>query len=357
MKLPLPSVPVFCVVLLATSAVPAQPVKPPNVILRGWGVTTGTDGAPDTSGGRTGATVDLQVQFEYNSAQLTPQAVGQLEALAQALSDPSVASNRFRVEGHTDSDGSAAYNQALSERRAQAVKTFLVEHGVDASRLQARGFGESKPIADESTPEGKALDRRVAVANLGKTGGAAAAKEKPPAETQPQPVAQGAAEKKSKQPPASKPRVQVVVQYERNGQKDEVKAGTVLRPVDNYNVSFTPAARSYVYVLQFDAQGTASIVFPNKEFSATVNPVVAQRSYVVPSDGRWLRLKETPGDEEIVVLASGEEIDDPRGVAQTVRRGTGGGQRGVEPYAVKDEPVVVPADLFSYRLPYKTQLP
>jgi outer membrane protein OmpA-like peptidoglycan-associated protein len=340
----------FCVAILAVGIAAAQPVKPPRQILRGLGVEEGATSAPANSGGRTGATVDLQVQFEYNSAQLTPQAVAQLEALAQALTDPSVSSNRFRIEGHTDADGSAAYNQTLSERRAQAVKQFLIEHGVGAPRLQARGFGESKPIADENTAEGKALDRRVAVVNLGKIAGPATAKDKPVDEAKPpQPVA----ETKAKHQAKSKPTVDVVVQYERNGQKQQVKPGTVLRPVDNFNVSFTPTARSYVYVFKFDTQGSPSIVFPNKEYSATVNPVVPQRSYVVPSDGRWLRLTETPGEEEIVVLASGDEIDDPRAVAQAVRHGT----RGMEPYAVTDKPLVMPADLFSYRLPYKTQLP
>ena len=66
------------------------------------------------------------------------------------------------IEGHTDSDGAAAYNQGLSERRAQAVYEYLInEAGIDASRLSWAGFGESQPIADNDTDAGKQRNRRV----------------------------------------------------------------------------------------------------------------------------------------------------------------------------------------------------
>jgi OOP family OmpA-OmpF porin len=65
------------------------------------------------------------------------------------------------VEGHTDSTGADAYNQALSERRANAVLKYLVDAGVPAARLSARGFGESEPVADNDTAEGRAQNRRV----------------------------------------------------------------------------------------------------------------------------------------------------------------------------------------------------
>ena len=69
----------------------------------------------------------------------------------------------FSIEGHTDSDGKDAANQKLSEDRAAAVKNYLVEHGISASRLSSVGFGESKPIATNKTAAGKALNRRVEV--------------------------------------------------------------------------------------------------------------------------------------------------------------------------------------------------
>jgi len=71
--------------------------------------------------------------------------------------------SRFILEGHTDSDGSNALNQTLSENRAAAVKTWLVENGIAADRLRSVGFGETKPIASNKTAKGKAQNRRVEV--------------------------------------------------------------------------------------------------------------------------------------------------------------------------------------------------
>ena len=70
---------------------------------------------------------------------------------------------RVSVEGHTDSVGSVAYNQTLSERRAKTVRDYLVSQGIDASRITTRGFGKSKPIASNDTAEGRAENRRVEI--------------------------------------------------------------------------------------------------------------------------------------------------------------------------------------------------
>ena len=70
---------------------------------------------------------------------------------------------RFMLEGHTDSDGSNALNQTLSENRAAAVKNYLIENGIDSSRLRSTGFGETKPIDSNKTAKGKANNRRVEV--------------------------------------------------------------------------------------------------------------------------------------------------------------------------------------------------
>ena len=73
---------------------------------------------------------------------------------------------KLRVEGHTDNQGSAASNQVLSEKRAQAVIAWLVAHGVDAARLKAQGYGQTKPVADNSSDDGRAKNRRVELAKL-----------------------------------------------------------------------------------------------------------------------------------------------------------------------------------------------
>jgi outer membrane protein OmpA-like peptidoglycan-associated protein len=65
------------------------------------------------------------------------------------------------IEGHTDAQGQAERNLDLSQRRANSVKTWLVAHGVDDARLDAKGFGQTKPIADNRTSQGRAQNRRV----------------------------------------------------------------------------------------------------------------------------------------------------------------------------------------------------
>jgi outer membrane protein OmpA-like peptidoglycan-associated protein len=99
------------------------------------------------------------VQFDFDSAEIRPEAEVILDEAARVLRE----NRKVRVEiaGHTDSTGPEAYNQALSERRAASVKDYLVAQGVDADRLSAVGFGESQPVADNGTRDGRAQNRRV----------------------------------------------------------------------------------------------------------------------------------------------------------------------------------------------------
>ena len=106
-----------------------------------------------------------KVQFEYNSAQLTAEAKVVLQRVAEALKSGELQSYKYRIEGHTDSRGRADYNMLLSERRAEAVKNFLVQAGVDPSRLSATGKGEEVPY-DKEHPD-SSVNRRVEVVNLG----------------------------------------------------------------------------------------------------------------------------------------------------------------------------------------------
>jgi outer membrane protein OmpA-like peptidoglycan-associated protein len=86
-----------------------------------------------------------------------------LEQLAALLSK-SPALN-IEVQGHTDNVGAAAYNQSLSEKRAQSVMAWLTEHKIAAARLTSKGYGDSRPIADNKTDEGRAKNRRVEIAD------------------------------------------------------------------------------------------------------------------------------------------------------------------------------------------------
>ena len=96
--------------------------------------------------------------FPFGSAQLLSTSEPELERVLKALHGTG---NRYEIAGHTDNVGSAEANQLLSERRAAAVRDWLVEHGCAAERLTIRGYGESEPIADNSTAEGRTQNRRV----------------------------------------------------------------------------------------------------------------------------------------------------------------------------------------------------
>jgi OOP family OmpA-OmpF porin len=99
--------------------------------------------------------------FAFDSSALTPEATAALAPTVESLGkDPSL---RVRIEGYTDNVGTAAYNQALSQRRADSVKRYLVSRGIAASRMDTVGYGLTRPIADNDTAEGRAKNRRVEV--------------------------------------------------------------------------------------------------------------------------------------------------------------------------------------------------
>ncbi len=100
------------------------------------------------------------VYFETNKAVIKQRSYNLLDQVAHILNaHPEIA--KCRVEGHTDSRGGDQYNQDLSERRANAVREFLIEHGVESSRLTSEGYGETKPIASNKTKAGRQKNRRV----------------------------------------------------------------------------------------------------------------------------------------------------------------------------------------------------
>jgi outer membrane protein OmpA-like peptidoglycan-associated protein len=105
--------------------------------------------------------VDLYgVYFDSGKDRFTPASLPTLNALF-ALIQTRPTSERFEIAGHTDSDGSAAFNQDLSERRASTVIAWLVEQGVAPDRLRSRGYGLTRPVAPNDTAGGKSLNRRV----------------------------------------------------------------------------------------------------------------------------------------------------------------------------------------------------
>jgi OOP family OmpA-OmpF porin len=104
------------------------------------------------------------IHFETAKATILPDSETVLAEVAKMLQQNSDV--KVRIEGHTDNVGSAAANQTLSEKRAQAVVAWLSSHGIESSRLQAKGWGASKPVDDNATEDGRAKNRRVELVKI-----------------------------------------------------------------------------------------------------------------------------------------------------------------------------------------------
>ena len=101
-----------------------------------------------------------QIQFDQGKSTIRNESFALMEEIAKAMKDNDKI-KKVLVEGHTSSDGDAAVNMKLSDERAKAVLKGLVDRGVDAKRLTAKGFGITKPIGDNSDPAGRVKNRRV----------------------------------------------------------------------------------------------------------------------------------------------------------------------------------------------------
>jgi outer membrane protein OmpA-like peptidoglycan-associated protein len=109
--------------------------------------------------------IDLEIKFEFNSAQISRVVMADMEALGKALSAPALKGSSIVLAGHTDAVGSEDFNQDLSERRADAVKTFLIEkYGLAAENLVTAGYGKTR-LKDKDRPRA-AENRRVEIVNM-----------------------------------------------------------------------------------------------------------------------------------------------------------------------------------------------
>jgi outer membrane protein OmpA-like peptidoglycan-associated protein len=109
--------------------------------------------------------IDLDIQFDYNSADIRTTSLPSVEALGQALSNPNLKGSTVIVAGHTDAIGGEAFNQGLSERRADTIKNYLVDKfGIPGSDLVTVGYGKDRP-KDPNAPMDP-INRRVQVVNM-----------------------------------------------------------------------------------------------------------------------------------------------------------------------------------------------
>lgn len=169
-----------------TPAAGEQPAENPDEKPRTRGLSLGTGGATEpaapppasastpaaattataTAKPKTAPRISFQVEFAFNSAELTPKATGILDELGRALTSPDLAAYRFQLTGHTDGVGNPDYNLALSKRRAASVRDYLTRSfGVSPNRLVAIGRG-SQQLLDPANPASDA-NRRVEIVNLG----------------------------------------------------------------------------------------------------------------------------------------------------------------------------------------------
>ena len=149
----------------APAAAPPPPPPPAPVDSDGDGVPDNVDKCPGTAAGvkvdSVGCPLEqtLKLLFDFDSAELRPESITELERVVKFMGDVPFA--KALIEGHTDSVGSDDYNMKLSDRRAKAVFDYLSSRGVDPARLQSVGKGETAPIADNKTAEGRQENRRV----------------------------------------------------------------------------------------------------------------------------------------------------------------------------------------------------
>jgi outer membrane protein OmpA-like peptidoglycan-associated protein len=145
----------------------AAPVATAVADSDGDGVADDLDKCPDSpadkpvdANGCTIVSVVLKnVHFESNSSELTAGSSVDLDKVVESMKQYD--DLRIEVQAHTDNMGDAAYNQYLSEQRAESVRDYLVDKGIAADRMEVKGYGETQPIADNNAREGRAKNRRV----------------------------------------------------------------------------------------------------------------------------------------------------------------------------------------------------
>ena len=133
--------------------------------LRPGAASMSTAPAPAPTAVTKPASINMQINFDYNSSAISGSSERTMATLAKALASPQLEGRKFTVIGHTDASGSDAYNKSLSDRRAAAVRTYLINNGVSASRLKAMGKCESQ-LLNTDDPNA-AENRRVEIQATG----------------------------------------------------------------------------------------------------------------------------------------------------------------------------------------------
>jgi outer membrane protein OmpA-like peptidoglycan-associated protein len=229
---------------------------------------------------------ETQLPFTTNSAQLMPQAEKQVHEIAAAMLSPQLSEMTFTIVGHADPRGGERHNQILSEKRAQAVRQFLVGLGVPIERIKAQGFGEKYAMgSDDAT---WAIDRRVDIF---------------PFDFYEQYVESLARFK------ASSLFVDVdVFCRDARGLPKRIAEGVQLKSGDKFRIFFKPKQDCHVRVFQVDSAGKVDQKYPKKGKQLHQVPSQASQEYWVPGFSEWLELDKVKGEERIYVVATHEPV-------------------------------------------------
>jgi outer membrane protein OmpA-like peptidoglycan-associated protein len=149
---------------LTVPPVKVQPVTVQPTTLQGKRLPEITSNCVRVFQGRqeTAYNVCSDVLFDFDKASIRPDAEAVLRQVVRSL-DKRFAGRDIQIDGHTDSQGSDAYNDGLSQRRAESVKRWLTGHGIAAARISTQGYGESKPVASNASANGRQKNRRVVI--------------------------------------------------------------------------------------------------------------------------------------------------------------------------------------------------
>lgn len=249
------------------------------------------------------------IPFDYDKSDIREDAKPQLQELGKALTSSKLSEYAFEIGGHTDIRGSEAYNVELSQKRATAVKNYLEENFAGTKgRLKAKGYGKYRIIAIGNDEASHAINRRVEILRLDRIG-----------EGVKEGAKEGVKEEATEGGTAGSAKVTLsldagfLYQDGRTGKPNKISTDgkTVLRTgKDPYQIFFRPHQTCYVYLLQKDAAGKWSLLFPQKSSDFNKNPVQSGKDYWIPRRDEGFPLDETSGEETIYLLASQWEMTD-----------------------------------------------
>ena len=223
------------------------------------------------------ARLAVKLRFAEGSAALDRRAREQLAEVEAALRTGELATARFVIEGHADAT-EAADPTRLSAERAEQVRRYLVERRIEAARLTVKACGAARPAVAAGVPAARAANRRVEVVRVGEGGS---------------PVDRQALHVEA-----------TVVAEDEQAHLEPVRAGAALPSGGRYAIRFLSRTSAHVYVVQEDAAGEVTALFPNGAFSRGRNPVQRDVDYVIPDDERLFQLDNTVGRERVYIVAT-----------------------------------------------------